>query len=638
MSPTFDLFETLNLILWLLPLPFLGLALSNRGRQWWIGWTQVGALSLLCLLEVAAQVGPDAGSVFSWIAYRESIWNCTGGMILMVALSEGGLASLRSGTGQGYRKARRIVAATLPPFVALAAATAATPLALPSRLVWLAVYASFEALAIHTAPALWVRSVRTLAALLLCAAAIHPLFWLPFSVVGALLTATQALSRIRRENSLRIQRAREALQPQALQELLAGTTGSRSTKQDEFPLEKLEALLGFAIQSSGSNGGAIFLYQETHQPESDTLSCRLNCVVSRGVCRDLPKDPSGPLWAQILLSRFPGTEAVPAREFLQTDRVEAFALQALHVQRLAAAPIRSRGRTMGLVLLSLPLERERFSEVDLHLLDFLAQQAVFSLHYEAVYHRLQEDSRLSREFEIASKIQRSLLPRAMPSLNGLQVGARVLPAREVGGDYYDLLPLPDDKLLAVIGDVSGKGLGAGMIMLIVRTTLHLLVDHDPSPSPSRLIRSLEERLVPQLDPFTFMTFLALRWSSRERLLTWSGAGHEHILWFSTVDARIHRIRTGGLALGLQRERFLPREEKRLLLNPGDSVLLYTDGVTDCRGPDGHAYGLDRLEQSFQRFQDLPSEEMVEAILADLDQFRRQTPPTDDRTLVVFKAS
>ena len=637
MSPTFDLSETFNLILWLLPLPFLGLALSNRGRLWWVGWTQVGSLSLLCLLEVAAQIGPATGR-FSWIAAREAIWNCAGGMVLMVALSEGGLTSLRTGMSNGYRKARRLVGAFLPLFVGVSALAAQSSLAIPSRLAWIAVYACFEALAIHTTPALWVRLVRSMAAVLLCASVIHPLFWLPFSVVAAVLTATQALSRIRRENSLRIQRAREALQPQALQELLAGTGGSHTTKDDEFPLEKLEALLGFAIQSSGSNGGAIFLYRETRQTDSDTLSYRLNCVVSRGVFRELAKDPSAPLTAQILLSKFPGAEATPAREFLDTDRIEAFALQSLHVQRLAAAPIRARGKTMGIVLLSLPVDREHFSEVDLHLLDFLAQQAVFSLHYEAVYHRLQEDSRLSREFEIASKIQRSLLPRAMPSLNGLLVGARVLPAREVGGDYYDLLPLPDDKLLAVIGDVSGKGLGAGMIMLIVRTTLHVLVDHDPSASPSRLIRSLEERLVPQLDPFTFMTFLALRWSSRDRTLTWSGAGHEHILWYSTLDRRINRIRTGGLALGLQRERFLPREEKRLVLNPGDSVLLYTDGVTDCRGPDGLAYGLDRLERSFERFQDLPSEEMVEAILFDLDQFRKQTPPTDDRTLVVFKAS
>lgn len=637
MNAVFDLSETLTLIVWLLPLPFLGLALTNRGRLWWTGWIQVAGVFVLAGLDVAAQIGPQTGG-FAWIARRELVWNCLAGMALMVALSEGSLAILRTGMSQRFLKARRLAASLIPLFAIGAALGTGTDLELPTRLAWIASYLVFDALAVYTAPVNWVRALRIVAAICLAAAVFSKAWWLPFSVVGAVLTATQSLSRIRRENSMRIQRAREALQPQALQELLAGTTSSRPSQDEEFPLERLDALLGFAAQSSGSNGGAIFLYRELIQPESDTLSNKLTCVVSRGVFRELAKDPSSTLTAQILLSLFPGTEIASAREILDADRIEAFALQSLHVQRLAAVPIRTRGRNLGLVVLSLPADREHFSSIDLHLLDFLAQQAVFSLHYEAVYHRLQEDSRLSREFEIASKIQRSLLPRAMPSVAGITMAARVLPAREVGGDYYDLLPVPDDKLLAVIGDVSGKGLPAGMIMLIVRTTLHLLVDHDPAASPSKLIRSLEERLVPQLDPFTFMTFLALRWSARDRLLTWSGAGHEHILWYSSVDRKMHRIRTGGLALGLQRERFLPRDEKRLFLSSGDSVLLYTDGVTDCRCPDGQAFGLERLERCFEKYQELPAEETIEAVLAELDRFRRLVPPTDDRTLVVFKVT
>lgn len=637
MNPVFDVGETIALILWLLPLPFLGLALTNRGRLWKVGWLQVASLSILVLLDIAAQVGPQTGA-FAWIAQRETIWNATGGMLLMVALSEGGLAILRTGLSQRFLRARRLAAAMLPVFAIGAAIGFGTPLELPAKLAWIAAYTIFDALAVYTAPVNWVRALRLVATLLLAGAIFTKTLWLPFALVAAVLTATQSLSRIRRENSLRIQRAREALQPQALQELLAGTSSSRPSKDEVFPLERLETLLGFAAQSSGANGGAIFLYQEIVLPESDTLSNRLVCVVARGIFKDLPKDPTATLTAQVVLSRFPGTEPATAREIHDDDRTEAFVLESLRVQNLAAVPIRTRGRNLGLVLLSLPSDRGRFSSIDLHLLDFLAQQAVFSLHYEAVYHRLQEDSRLSREFEIASKIQRSLLPRTMPNSEGISVAARVLPAREVGGDYYDLLPLPDDKLLAVIGDVSGKGLPAGMIMLIVRTTLHLLVDHDPAVTPSKLIRNLEERLVPQLDPFTFMTFLALRWNARDRLLTWSGAGHEHMLWFSNVDGKMHRIRTGGLALGLQRERFLPREEKRLFLPPGDSVLLYTDGVTDCRGPDGQAFGLERLERAFERHQELPPEQAVDAILAELDKFRRQVPPTDDRTLVVFKVA
>jgi serine phosphatase RsbU (regulator of sigma subunit) len=193
-------------------------------------------------------------------------------------------------------------------------------------------------------------------------------------------------------------------------------------------------------------------------------------------------------------------------------------------------------------------------------------------------------------------------------------------------------------LFAVIGDVSGKGLPAGMIMLIVRTTLHLLMDADPDANPARLVQTLEERLVPQLDALTFMTFLALKWNGRDRVMTWSGAGHEHILWRSAQDGVIHRIRTGGLALGLQRENFTPREERKLALAQGDIVALYTDGVTDCRDATGIAWGLDRLVESVERHHSLPTESMVEAILADLDRFRGQEPPTDDRTLVVFQST
>ena len=101
---------------------------------------------------------------------------------------------------------------------------------------------------------------------------------------------------------------------------------------------------------------------------------------------------------------------------------------------------------------------------------------------------------------------------------------------------------------------------------------------------------------------------------------------------------IHRIRTGGLALGLQRENFTLREDRKLPLSPGDIVVLYTDGVTDCRDASGAAWGLDRLVESVERHQSLSAESMVEAILADLDRFRGQEPPTDDRTLVVFQSA
>ena len=635
MNPSFNLLETLNLVLWLLPLPFLGLALSGRGRSWWPGWVQVGSLTLLVVLEVASQVGPVTGS-FSWISDRERLWNFLGGAALQVAIAEGSAWIGWQRDRVLVSRLRRVLAAGFLPMGILAAVFWKGSVHLSWILPWGALLC-FEILAVATAPVVWVRALRALSAICLGVSLCSKEAWLPFSALAALLTASQALSKIRHDNGRRVQRARAALQPKAIQELLASTTGPRLAKdEDSLPLDRLDALLTFAMQSTGTSGGAIFLYREELVPEIGTLSRKLLCPLAKGTLKDATNDPGASLAAQVLLSFVPGADQ--ARDIGPDGLTQTYALNALHAPRLAVAPIRSGGKPMGIVVLSPSDERDRFQPGDLHVLDFLAQQAVFSLHYEAVYHRLQEDSRMSREFEIASRIQRSLLPRSMPAVANLSVSARVLPAREVGGDYYDLLPLPDERLVAVIGDVSGKGLPAGMIMLIVRTTLHLLIDADPEANPSKLVQILEERLVPQLDAFTFMTFLALQWSGRDRMLTWSGAGHEHILWRSSQDGVIHRIRTGGLALGLQRENFSPREDRKLPLSPGDLVVLYTDGVTDCRDSTGTAWGLDHLVESVELHHDQPVESLVESILADLDRFRGQEPPTDDRTLVVFQSS
>ena len=635
MSPSFNLVETFNLVLWLLPLPFLGLALSGRGRSWWPGWVQVGALSLLVSLEFASQIGPVAGS-FAWTAQRERLWNFLGGALLQVAVSEGSAWIGWQRDRAMVSRLRRVLAIGFIPAGVLSAFLWNGP----AHLGWiipLAELLAFEALSVATAPVHWVRALRAASAVALGLSLFYGVAWLPFAILAALLTASQALAKIRHDNGRRVERARAALQPKAIQELLASTTGPRLARdEDSLPLDRLEALLTFAMQSTGTPGGAIFLYREEPVPEIGTLSRKLLCPLAKGTLRDAMNDPSASLAAQVLLSF--ASDADQASEIGPEGPTKSYALQALRSPRLAVAPIRSGGKPMGIVVLSAAAEQDRFQPGDLHVLDFLAQQAVFSLHYEAVYHRLQEDSRMSREFEIASRIQKGLLPRSMPSVANLSVSARVLPAREVGGDYYDLLPLPDERLVAVIGDVSGKGLPAGMIMLIVRTTLHLLIDANPNANPSRLVQELEERLVPQLDAFTFMTFLALRWSSRDRVLTWSGAGHEHILWRSAQDGVVHRIRTGGLALGLQRSNFTLREERKLPLSPGDLVVLYTDGVTDCRDSSGVAWGLDRLEESLERHHSQPVESLVESILADLDRFRGQEPPTDDRTLVVFQST
>lgn len=622
---------TIQFTMWLLPLPLLMFHVGSTGlRKLWI-WGQIGSLSLVALLQLATQAGYTEHGP-GWLDDREHVWIAICLLILKAVHAESVANALDRGLGRRPRVAAALLSGTL---LLLAALVPGQNHSIPLLAGASVAFAFHEIFASLLPGPLWQRVLRAIIAGFFATTLFvaHALFLLATAIVLALLLDTIWL--LRRESLQRLARAREALKPQALKDLLSSTSSSTSVATDEesIPTERIQALLSFAVQGTNAAGGAVFLFREV-LTDVGTTSRVLSCVAAQGSLSRLSRDESGSIPAQILLSRM-GDESVQAIQLSYDTRIDAFVLKTWDVQSLAAVPIRARSRTLGLIAIASRENFPRFGPRDRQLLEFLGMQTAFSLHYDTVYHQLQEESRLSREFEIAAEIQRGLLPHDMPTVLNVDIAARLLPAREVGGDYVDLLPLSDDRILAAIGDVSGKGLGPGMIMLIVRTILHVLVDQSPNMSPSDLVHTLEEKLVPQLGPLTFMTFLLMRWNGRDRSLTWSGAGHEHIVH---VDAtgKLQKIRSGGLALGLVRDKFLPREDRRLQLSPGDTLLFYTDGVPECRNPAGEAWGFPRMEESILKHRDRSAQGLLQGMIDDLEDFRQDASTHDDRTLLVFK--
>ena len=627
------IFDTapIQFALWLLPLPLLMFHAGSTGlRRLWI-WGQIGALALVALLQLAEQAGYTDGGP-GWLEHREHIWIALGLLLLKTMHAESVANALDRGLGRRHRIASAALCGTL---LLLAALVPGESRSLPLLVGASLAFAFHELFASLLPGPLWQRVLRAIIAGFFASALFvaNTRFLLAAAIVLALLLDTIWL--LRRESLQRIARARESLKPQALMDLLSSTSSAQSVAADEesIPLERIQALLSFAVQGTNAAGGAVYLFRE-ERTEVGTTARTLACVAAQGNLARLHRETENAIPAQILLSRM-SDESVHAIQLSPDSRIDAFVLRTWDVHSLAAVPIRTRSRTLGLIAIASRENFPRFGPRDRQLLEFLGMQTAFSLHYDTVYHQLQEESRLAREFEIAADIQRGLLPHDMPTVLNLDIAADLLPAREVGGDYVDLLPLSDDRILAAIGDVSGKGLGPGMIMLIVRTILHVLVDQSPNMSPSDLVRALEEKLVPQLGKLTFMTFLLMRWNGRDRSLTWSGAGHEHIVH---VDASgsLQKIRSGGLALGLVRDSFLPREERRLQLSPGDTLLFYTDGVPECRNPSGEAWGTARMEESILRHREGRANDVLRGMVADMEEFRQEAPAHDDRTLLVFK--
>jgi serine phosphatase RsbU (regulator of sigma subunit) len=238
-----------------------------------------------------------------------------------------------------------------------------------------------------------------------------------------------------------------------------------------------------------------------------------------------------------------------------------------------------------------------------------------------------------RELEIASRIQTSILPREMV-VEGLDMTARMVPATEVGGDYYDVLPVAGGCWIG-IGDVTGHGLNAGLIMLMVQSALAGLIRQNPNGAPREIVRLLNqilyENIRKRLNVKDHVTFSLLRYYADGRLL-FAGAHEEMIV--CAADATCRRIETPGTWIGAMADvdRFMV--EGSCQLAPGDLLLLYTDGLTESMNAAGEQFGVDRMCEIMTRSRHLPVARIQDELLDEVSRWSAEQ--VDDRTIVLIR--
>lgn len=246
--------------------------------------------------------------------------------------------------------------------------------------------------------------------------------------------------------------------------------------------------------------------------------------------------------------------------------------------------------------------------------------------------RLVETERLRGELELANRIQTSILPRDL-HVPGLDVAARMRPASEVGGDYYDVLPTADGCWLG-IGDVAGHGVTAGLVMLMVQSLVAVLVHEHPDARPAALLPGLNSVLVrnvrDRLGQDEHLTFTLLRVYG-DGLVRFAGA-HEDIL-VCRGDGTCERVRPLGAWLGIA-EDAPPAIEGELRLQPGDLLLLHTDGLTEAASPAGERFGMARLSDALTRARAGAVHDIVAAVFAEVDAW--SVDQRDDITVVVAR--
>jgi len=244
-----------------------------------------------------------------------------------------------------------------------------------------------------------------------------------------------------------------------------------------------------------------------------------------------------------------------------------------------------------------------------------------------------ERERLESELEVARRIQARLLPSRPPEVEGLEIAGLSESAREVGGDYYDHIPLGEDRVLLVIADVSGKGVPAALLMSAFRASL-MSQDTDHS-GPAEVASRLNEFLHRSVEPGKFVTAFVGFLEGRTGRFVYANAGHNPPALLR-ADGRVEWLSAGGLILGiLAGSRF---ESGEVTLEPGDLLALYTDGVTEGADSVGELWGEERLVATLERLRERPCQELASSLVREVRSFEGETGPADDITVLLARRS
>jgi len=293
-------------------------------------------------------------------------------------------------------------------------------------------------------------------------------------------------------------------------------------------------------------------------------------------------------------------------------------------------PIASDGHVIGAFTLESD-EPDSFSEKDLEWLTVLATQVAVAIDRARLHQELLEKKRLDEELRIAREVQLSLLPTAAPQVPGLDIAGLNIPSRDIGGDYYDFIPIVQGHLGIVIADVSGKGIPASLIMASFRAFLRAEIRHNYAIQMifARVNNLLREIL--QLNQFVTAFYGVL--DLERRRFTFSNAGH-HPMLLLRPDGKLRQLKTGGTVLGVFENAFY--DEEFIDLQPGDLFLLYTDGLVEAENKAGQMFGRKRLEKFVRAHSDQTAAQLCESIYVEMRRFTKESRLDDDTTIVVAK--
>jgi serine phosphatase RsbU (regulator of sigma subunit) len=304
----------------------------------------------------------------------------------------------------------------------------------------------------------------------------------------------------------------------------------------------------------------------------------------------------------------------------------------LGIRSVLAVPLSiSHTEVFGIIYADSPTFETSFTEEHLNILTTLASVASIRVENARLLEERFERERMERELELATEIQQSFQPSAPPVMNDYEFQGISFSCYEIGGDYYDFIPEHDGKMLVALGDVSGKGTAAALLMSSVHAAIHAQVA--AKTSLYELVRSVNQYLAENTPSNRFVTLFVAELNPQTGILQYINAGHNPPL-VGRSNGQVEQLDSGGFPLGI-----LPMadfEVGELKLEPGESLVIYSDGVSEANNLQEEEFGMDRLMQVVSKNSKASASGMRDKIESALSTFTKTAAPNDDITLVIVK--
>jgi sigma-B regulation protein RsbU (phosphoserine phosphatase) len=332
------------------------------------------------------------------------------------------------------------------------------------------------------------------------------------------------------------------------------------------------------------------------------------------------------------------TQCFESQQPLILSDLKVVADNGTKVNSLIASPIKKSDRCFGIQIIINKADGTNLTKLDQDNLGVLLNFVAVAVDNSILMADKLKQQKIAQEMEIARLVQETLLPDELTDIPGAEVGAIYFPAREVGGDFYDVIPVGPQQFLVILGDVSNKGVPAALVMSALSGILTSNVMCNPDISVSHLVERLNQTLVDKVikDREMFVTLFVARFDLQAHQLTYCNAGHPPALFWDAQARQVVNLGTGGPILG-QFADFEYKEEYRSL-GSQDRLFLFTDGLTEAMDTERNIFGSERVEQVFTSEIDLPPKQFCLRVKEWVDRYAAGAPEDtfDDFTLLQVK--